>query len=361
MHLVKAIGAGLLVVALAAMWANRAWLVDAYRADEPAASVRLSGVDLAVEVTDLDTTPYRLPMAPDTRDRAEPVVLGAGATPEAAVLAPPSLAGGEARLEGVVIGPDGPVAEAVVRVERHTDNGIATMDAITGDDGAWAIAPVAGGRYRLRAWLPGLLTMGRSEVRFVADDEVATFDVSLWGIDPSPVLDLVDGGPLYQGVPGSVAVVVGWRSVDLEGLVVTNPTAGALVTVETTPQVEVLSPQPVATGADGVAWVQVRCLVVAGATGTPGPGPAIPPGPTTAAPTAPAPAQAQAGPAGSLTARTGTTEATFALPGCLPIPEPEPEPTPDAEGDGTGAPGTAGDGTGAPGTGGDEPVGGVDG
>ncbi|MEM9565900.1 MAG: carboxypeptidase-like regulatory domain-containing protein [Actinomycetota bacterium] len=300
--MVKAVLAGLLVVALGLMWTDRSTVVDAYRSSEESTPLRLSGVDLDVATTPIEPSPYRRPAAPQTLAVPQPVGLGVGAEPPE--VDEPTLSGGEARLLGTVVGPDGPVSGAVVRIERHSDEGVAAMDAITGDDGGWAIAPLAGGRYRVRAWLPGLLTMGRSEVRFVAEDEVATFDFSLWGIDPTPVVELVDGGPLYDGLASPVALVAGWRSVDADGLVVTNPLVGAPITVESTAQVEVLSAQPLLTEASGVALVDLRCV--------------------------PTPSVDASGPgaAGTLIARLGTIEATFVLPGCQPVPEPDPAPGP---------------------------------
>ncbi len=321
MRLVKAALAGLLIVALGAMWTNREWLGDAYRADEPAASVRLSGVDLAFEPTPIEASPYRVPAAPDTRSTARYTPFDAG-LPLAAPA--PSLSGGDATLTGVVTGPDGPLAGAVVRLERHTDHGTISLDTTTDEAGSWAVGPLAGGRYRVRAWLPELMTMGRSEVRFVADDEVASFDFALWGVDPAPAFEFVDGGPMYDGLTASVAVVLGWKSIDADGLVVTNPLPGAEVTVETTAQVEVMSQQPIVTNGDGVALVRLRCVPTAVAPlQTPGQ-PATQTQPTQTQPTQTLPAQpaaqAQPGPGGSLTARSGQTTATFALPGCLPNP-----------------------------------------
>lgn len=338
-RLVKAALAGLLILALGAMWTNRAFVADAYRSDEPAASVRLSGVDLAFRATEIGPTPYRVPSAPDTRRAPRIVVFEPG---QAAPAPPPSLAGGDATLRGTVSGPDGPVPGAVVRIERHTDHGSISVDTSTDDEGRWVLAPLAGGRYRVRAWLPGQLTMGRSEVRFVGDDEVATFDFSLWGIDPAPAFEFVDGGAMYEGSTATVALVLTWRSIDGDGLVVINPLPGAEVTVETTAQVGVTSGQPLVTGSDGVARVQLRCVP----TGVPplsaeptdetvdiamGPGLRTQLQTQTQNPVAP-------GPGGTLTARSGTTIATFALPGCLPPPGPAPGSEPDTGPSTTGDP-----------------------
>ncbi len=321
--MVKAVLAGLLILALGAMWTNRDWLRDAYRTDEPAASIRLSGVDLAFEPTPIEATPYRVPAAPDTRAITRVAPFDAG-LPLAAPA--PSLSGGDATFTGIVTGPDGPVAGAIVRLERHTDHGTISLDTTTDEDGGWVVGPLAGGRYRVRAWLPDLMTMGRSEVRFVADDEVASFEFALWGVDPAPAFEFVDGGPMYDGVPAVVAVVLGWKSIDADGLVVTNPLPGAEVTIETTAQVEVSNRQPIVTNGDGVALVRLRCVPTA-----------VAPLETQSQPPPVQPAVAsQPGLGGSLTARSGLTSATFVLPGCLPNPGlvvPDPDTQPDHDHD----------------------------
>lgn len=311
MRLVKLALFGVLVVGLGAVWVNRLWVVDAYRTDRAAQPVRLSGVDLAYRATEIEPSPFSIPRAPDTRSSPSPVVLDGATTPPPAT---PSLQGGSARLQGTVVGPDGPVEGAVVRIERHTSAGVVGVDVLSDQDGGWQIGPLAGGRYRVRSWVPGLLTMTRSEVRFVADDEVADFAFTLAPADPTPGFEFVHAGPLYDDVPGTVAVVLSWKSIDQEGLVVTNPVPGAEVTIHTTAQVEVVSPQPVLTDGAGAARVQLRCIPTGWS-----PQPAA-----TASPT-PTPAPA-VGPAGTLTATSGQIGATFALPGCQPVPPPAPEP-----------------------------------
>ena len=322
MRLVKLVSFGLLVVGLGLVWSNRGSVIDAYRTGRSTEAVRLSGVDLAYEVGDVGPSPYTIPLAPDTASGPRSVRFDPAPPGRAPV---PTIDGGSARLQGTVVGPDGPVDGAVVRVERHTAGGVATVDVTTDADGEWRLGRVAGGRYRVRAWLPGALTMGRSEVRWVADEQRAPFEFSLWGIDPSPRFELVTGGPLYEGGTGMVALVLGWRSIDEDGLVVTNPWVGAGVMVETTAQVEVLSPQPVPTDGSGTAWVELRCIAP-DRTAEPDPGSDDPAGPAPAPEPIPAAEPVRAGAAGTLTARSGAVAATFDLPGCQPAPEPDPVP-----------------------------------
>lgn len=288
---------GLVLFGLGFLASNLAWVVDAYRVDTETEAVRLSGVDLDLAMTSLGHSPYVLPVAPDTRgDGLAPVV-----APVPTETGPPALlSAGQARLEGTVRGPDGPVAGAVVRIERHTERGMVGIDVTTDVDGDWVLSSVPGGRYRVRSWVPGLLTMDGSDVRYVGDGQVAPFRFDLFGIDPTPSIQFVHAGPLYEDLASSVALVVGWRSVDADGVIATNPVAGAAVTVESTPEVTIVGSPVLFTNGDGVAWVELRCV----------------PG---------------GGSGGSLAARSGQVAAVFALPGCRPVPPPEPVAEPVVE------------------------------
>lgn len=322
---------GLLIVGLVTMWTNRTWVSDAYRQRPDAEPLRLTGVDLAFTSASLEPSPYSVPTAPDARHDPRPVAFGTPA--DRAEPPSPDLFGGEARLSGIVNGPDGPVAGATIQVERHGDDGSVVVNLVADEDGRWELESVKGGRYRVRAWVPNLMTMGRSEVRFLADDSDAVFEFSLWGVDPTPKFEFVADDVLYQGVPGTVAVVLGWRSIDESGLIVTHPLFGASVAVETTPGVELLTGQPHFTDPDGAVRLTVRCL----AATSPTPEGSAPPGAT--APDTSAPA-VSARSAGVLTAVGAGTTGRFALPGCHPPPEPEPgfpldgpgEPVPGPEG-----------------------------
>jgi hypothetical protein len=348
---VRLVRAALLIataVGLAALWTNRAVVLDAYRLDEQAqteAGPRLTGVDLAYRVGEVEPSPYHRPTVPAGPGSTSPIpsLTVDPARPSGDPAVPTAIGGGEAALSGVVSGPDGPLFGALVRLERVTRDGRATMDITTDVDGAWSVTGLLGGRYRIRAWVPNLLTMGRSEVRYVADGETSRFDVSLWGVDPSPTLEFVDPGPLHLGVPAVVAVFLGSRAVDADGLVVTRPVTGAEVTVAVTPQVELLT-EPVAfTDGNGVVFHQLRCLTLIDPVSSTGP-PGVVQAPADEAAQSPAqvatptnpPAGQSAGqstgesPAtttvsqGTLNASTGGEQRSFPLPGCVPVP-PEPE------------------------------------
>src|SRR5205814_1608336 len=57
------------------------------------------------------------------------------------------------RLSGTVVGPDGPVPLATVRVERLQDDAVVFKgDIFTDATGKWRTGRLVGGRWRARAW-----------------------------------------------------------------------------------------------------------------------------------------------------------------------------------------------------------------
>lgn len=366
MRVIKATLFGVIVVSVAVMWSSRTYVTDAYETTPNTLQLRLSGVDLAVTQSELEPSPYDIPAAPDTRHRPPPAL---STTEPTGLPATVALTGGTASLRGVVTGPAGPIAGALVGIERHTSHGIGTARLATGEDGDWSIGKLPGGRYRVRAWVPNLMTMGGSEVTFLADGQALAFEFSLWGVDPSPTMELIDGGPIYDGLSGTVAVAVSQRAVDADGLIVTTPTPGLLVTVQVSPEMTLASNPLQFTDGQGAARFILACIPATSGVppddppGADVPGSDVPTvdsrgqssgavltgqtivtsgvgsGATGAAAThrsAPAvtgiaamqsvddEADDQAGPPGStgtLTAQAGTLVDSFPLPGCQPIPD----------------------------------------
>ncbi len=317
MRFVKATLSGLIVASLAMMWSTRSTVTDAYRTTPNTFEVRLSGVDLTVTQSEIGPSPFEVPAAPDTRRTPVPAL----SPPEPLLETPPvAMSGGDARLTGNVMGPDGPVADAVVGIERHTSDGVGSLRVATDAGGNWSAAGLPGGRYRVRAWLPGLMTMGRSEVAFLADEEPAAFDFSLWGVDPEPVLEFLHGGPIYQNLSATVAVVMSQRSVDLDGVVVTNPVAGSPVSIKVGRDVTLASSPIQFTDHQGAARFVLECRPSA-APDVPGASDPDVPGAST--PAVPAASAAD----GTLIAAAGERIETFALPGCRPVPPAPPVPS----------------------------------
>lgn len=287
------------------MWNNRDYVTEAYEVTENTMQVRLSGVDLAVNPSDVGPSPFAIPNPPDTRRVILPAVSPAG--PEEAEPVEIDMSDGKVRLFGTVsgvtatgqngIGAPGPIAGATVGIERITSEGIGELLVQTNADGEWAVDRLPGGKYRVRAWIPGLLTSAGSEVRYVEDEEKSEFATTILGVDQTPTIEFVHGGAIYEGHGGAVAIAMTSRSIDEHGIVVTAPIAGSLVSIQATPEVTVASSPTQLTDGDGLAFFTLNCTgAVSG---------------------------------GTITATAGLVSETFSLPGCQPIPVPEPpEPEP---------------------------------
>lgn len=238
------------------MWSNRDVVLDAYGEPVDAQQITLSGVDLTITRSTLGQSPYVIPAAPDTRVAAPPTLSFAD-TDDGFPIVP--MAGGTSRLSGVVLGPDGPVPGASVEIQRHTTDGVAARSLTADENGEWRTTGLLGGRYRVRAWLPGVLAMGSSEVTFLADDDSREFEFLLWGIDPSPGLEVVTNEEVYLGVPATIAVVFTRPVIDDRGVVVTTPIPGQAVIVSASQNMTVLSEPSGVTDADGVARFVIVC------------------------------------------------------------------------------------------------------
>ncbi len=123
---------------------------------------------------------------------------------------PVELTGGNSSVRGVVIGPGGgAVSGATVRIERFVGEQLAATEVVTGPTGAFTVANVPGGRYRVRAWRAPTLAQFGSQVTFVQDGQAQDFKLEV-------------------NAPGGREVSFDWSS---SGWIVGNqPTISATVT-----------------------------------------------------------------------------------------------------------------------------------
>jgi hypothetical protein len=250
-----ALGAGI-VAGLSLAWFHREVVLDAYALEpEPKVDIKLSGLDLTVEPSPVPRSPFVVEGPADTRDRTVTVT----SDPEEDE-PPPVVASidGTAELSGLVVGPEGPVPFATVRLERHTTAGMSTHDVSADETGRWSSPDLLGGRYRVRSWLAGEYRTGQSHVLFVDDDEPLELDLEVEPVDEGAKLTFSDGGAIYVGLSGTVAVTVTQQSVDADGYVVVAGVPGAVVTLAASAGVTVSPPVAVADGA-GVARFVVSC------------------------------------------------------------------------------------------------------
>ncbi|MFV0260124.1 MAG: carboxypeptidase regulatory-like domain-containing protein [Acidimicrobiales bacterium] len=288
--LFKPVAGAALLATLVGLWTIRGPVVAAYQETEPSvAPIRLDGIDLAIEATLIEPSPFAVAPPPPALTGTETFAVAPAPPPDVEVT------GGDATIRGTVAGETGPVGGATVRLERHTDRGVGELTVTADPAGRWQLSSALGGRYRIRAWRPGSHATTGSTVVFVDDGSETEVATPVAAVDPTPFLSIVDSGTMYVGLPATVAVTVAARGVDDGGAATIAGVAGVTVTLSSTSGLAVTAPM-VATDADGVARFSVRCR--------------------------------QAGP-GTVTATATTATATAALPACLAVPEassPRPDP-----------------------------------
>jgi hypothetical protein len=170
---------------------------------------------------------------------------------------------GNARISGTVLGPQGPVAGAVVRVERLVGDEVAAVD-VNAAGGAFTLPSVRGGRYRVRAWKTPDLYQPQPEAFFMAADEQKSLELRLTQVSAFNVQTTVEPDPLPAGEPFSITVFLYAGSVNSEGILQANPRAGQEVQISLGPGLGLTSPDRARTDGAGRVTFGAQCR-------TPGP------------------------------------------------------------------------------------------
>ena len=245
----------LMASVLFVMWLNRGYVIDAYTEDELPAEIRLSGVaSLDFEKTSLPASPYVVHVGEDTRRR--PMALLSTEIED-----PPAVAmrGGKTKIEGTVSIEGIPAVGGTVRLERHTSSGIGVRDLFVNAEGRFSARDLPGGRYRVRAWLPGAATMTTSDVFFAESDSDYRRTYSLERIQSEPIIEFANGGTMYVGMTGSFGASVTQHRVNNDGIIVTHPVSGIFVSARFTDYVRLLSVDSQATNDQGLVVFRLRC------------------------------------------------------------------------------------------------------
>ncbi|MEX2293157.1 MAG: carboxypeptidase-like regulatory domain-containing protein [Acidimicrobiales bacterium] len=200
---------------------------------------------------------------------------------------------GTASITGSVVGPDGLIVGATVRVERLVAGREIRSDLVTGPDGRFLLENIPGGGYRVRAFLAPTLAQVVPDVRFLTDGEAHTFDLEVENMSGVAVQASVAPDPPLLRRPVNLVASVVNRRVDADGIVRSTPVVGLTVELvglgrwvlrddanqpsdddtdtdppspfdptTTTTTTEVAPPTPVArTGAGGQVRYELRCEV----------------------------------------------------------------------------------------------------
>lgn len=145
---------------------------------------------------------------------------------------PVLVTGGDLVLTGVVTGPDGPVPDAVVRLERFIGSRSGRLDVRADGSGRWRVPDAHGGRYRLRAWRAPDLAMAASDLRFLAVDDPSVLGLTVERYDGADLTGEVDDPRPAVDAGATVTVLATRQQVDGDGIITTVPASGRDARVE---------------------------------------------------------------------------------------------------------------------------------
>ena len=217
-----------------------------------------------------------------------------GRIPEAKV----EVLGGDSVLGGIILGPDGPVGGATVRLERFVGDAVGRLDVISNGDGTWkapqpprpptvptfqtvpgqVTAPpttpppvvtrpsagpqgIFGGRYRVRAWRSPDLALTTPQLLFVEAEQNTPLPLQLSRYTGTTVSALSSPDPPVLDAPLNITAVVTNVTVDGEGVVRSAPAAGVEVTLNVGAGFEFIG-APTTTNGQGRAAFQTRCVTL---------------------------------------------------------------------------------------------------
>lgn len=172
----------------------------------------------------------------------------------------PAIRPGPATIVGRVDGPDGPVGDARVRLERLTEDGVAALEVPTAADGTWNVAGVLGGRYRIRAWRSPTLGMVRAQLVFVRAPDPDAVSLRLDRFEGVRIDAALAPSPPPVDAFANLKVRVSTRQVDARGFIRHAPVVGSEVTLSGTDSWFLNSSNPTFTDAEGSAIFEVQCL-----------------------------------------------------------------------------------------------------
>jgi hypothetical protein len=140
-------------------------------------------------------------------------------------------ASGTAHLSGAVNGPQGAVPGATVRVEHLVTGDPAPIDVVTGADGRYDLPNIAGGRYRVRAFLVPALAQVEPQVFFLEDATEQTIDLTLDNFASVGVSASIAPDPPTLNKEFTLVLRIARRTVGTDGVVRGEPIQNAAVAV----------------------------------------------------------------------------------------------------------------------------------
>lgn len=166
---------------------------------------------------------------------------------------------GPSTLSGTVLGPDGPVPEADILVERIVNDGVGSMMIKAGPDGVWSLPGVLGGRYRVRAWRSPDLALIKPAISFVDAGATKTIDLRVSRYGGLAVKAAIAPNPPPVNHSSSLVVLVTTRTVDERGVVRATPVPRVRVELVGSSSWRLESANPAVTDERGEATWLLRC------------------------------------------------------------------------------------------------------
>ena len=230
----------------------------------------------------------------------------------------PPVQTGSSTIDGNVTSAQGAVPGATVRIERIVSGGQVT-DIQSDASGHYQLGGIAGGRYRVRAFLPPNLAQANAEVFFLAEGDRHDVDLNV-----EPFTGIVVSSAIAPEAPQlnqafTLAVRVGTRVVDADGVVHNSPLAGASVTISPPSSLPLQGASSATTNGDGTASFTLVCNSTTDAQVTAtarGPGP---PSTTSSSSTTTSTSTTQPASSSSATATTlpAVQSITITVPACV--------------------------------------------
>jgi hypothetical protein len=171
----------------------------------------------------------------------------------------PTRATGTAHLSGAVNGPQGPVPGANVRVEHLVPDHPAPIDVLSGPDGHWDLNGIAGGPYRVRAFMVPSLAQTQPQIFFMDDGEQRTLDLTLDAFNGVSATSAIAPDPPQLNQPANLVIRVSSKTVDPDGVVRAQPVVNATVSLTGTQGWFVRGPSSASTDANGDAVFTLEC------------------------------------------------------------------------------------------------------
>lgn len=208
----------------------------------------------------VDELPAPPTTGPTTSSTARPdlsgvALAGVPGTTSTTVLITP----GEATLQGIVTGPEGPVAGATVLIERLIDDGVGSATIPTGADGRWSAPLIIGGRYRVRAWRAPDLALTTPQSFFLESKETRDLQIPVEAFSGVVVTSAMAPSPPIIDEPARLVVRSYTRSVDELGIVRNEPLPSVQLELTGSGQWRVETPNPAFADSTGRADWLVRC------------------------------------------------------------------------------------------------------